>query len=47
MGLYPMTWDRDLSQNEELDTQLTEPPRHPRRVIDIRKTCTHTHTQKA
>ena len=23
------SWDHDLSQNQELDTQPTEPPRHP------------------
>lgn len=28
-GLHPMTQDCDLSQNQELAAQLTEPPRHP------------------
>ena len=29
-GFDLMTLRYDLSQNQELDTQLTEPPRHPK-----------------
>ena len=28
-GSIQQPWDQDLSQNQELDAQLTEPPRHP------------------
>ena len=28
-GLIPRPWDHDLSRNQELDAQPTEPPRHP------------------
>ena len=28
-GLIPQTWDHDLSQNQELVAQPTEPPRYP------------------
>ena len=28
-GLIPRPWDYDLSRNQELDTQQTEPPKHP------------------
>ena len=28
-GLIPRPWDHDLNQNQELDAQPTEPPRHP------------------
>ena len=27
--LNPQPWDHDLSPNQELDTQWTEPPRRP------------------
>ena len=29
-GSIPQPWDHDLSQNQESDAQLTEPPRHPK-----------------
>ena len=29
MAQSPEPWDHDLSRNQELDAQLTEPPWHP------------------
>ena len=28
-GLIPRLWEHDLNRNQESNTQLTEPPRHP------------------
>ena len=37
VGLSP-TWDHDLSQNQELDAQLTEAPRPPQSFsMDFKK----------
>ena len=30
----PYPWDHDLSQIQEVDTQLTDPPRHPDNLFD-------------
>ena len=32
-GLDPTTWDHNLSQNQESDTQLPEPPRYPEKFF--------------
>ena len=32
-GSIPRRWDHDLSQNQESDAQLTEPPGHPKYFI--------------
>ena len=39
-GSISQTWDHDLSQNQEPDAQLTEPPRRPSKVTSW---CTVSH----
>lgn len=34
-------WDHDLSENQELDTQSTEPPRHPYIIFSLMLVMTH------
>ena len=33
MGLDPQPWDHDLSQNQELEAQPTEPPGHSSTIV--------------
>ena len=37
-GLDPTTLDHDLSRHQELDTQPTEPPKHPKSTLTLRST---------
>ena len=36
-GSIPHPWDRDLRQNQESDTQLTEPTMHPDSEVYVEK----------